>query len=86
MDKIQLKKNKLDLEYHGEAQKMNAFLILLTTGLIGFIASFIWLVNTKMFYTGVFLTFLILFIGLILYKKTSKRMKEILTEIEKLND
>lgn len=41
MDKSELKKNRLDLEYHGEAQKANAFLILLTTGILAFIGTFI---------------------------------------------
>ena len=81
---LQLKKNRLDLEYHGEAQKINAFLILLTTGVLGFLASFIWLANTRVFYIGAIITFLILLTGFLLYLKTAKRMKTILIEIENL--
>ena len=41
MNKQYLIKNKLDLEYHTESQKFNSVLILLSTGLIGFIGNFI---------------------------------------------
>lgn len=79
MDKQQLIKNKLDLEYHGEAQKANAFLILLTTGILGFVSSFIWLKENKL--VGITITSIILFFGLVFYIKSTKRMKKILEEI-----
>lgn len=82
MDKQQLIKNRLDLEYHGEAQKTNAYLILLTTGILGFLGTFIWLKENKVF--GFVVTILILVIGGFLYKRSNDRMKEILEEIEKI--
>lgn len=84
MNKAQLKKNKLDLEYHGEAQKANAFLILLTTGILAFIGTFIWLKDNELFYYGIFIIITVLIIGGLLYWKSSKRMKEILNEIENI--
>ena len=86
MDKKQFKKNRLDLEYHGEAQKVNAFLILLTTGILGFFGTFIWLREKGVFYYGILITIFIFVFGLSFYRKSSKRMKEILDEVEKLGD
>ncbi len=82
MDKQQLRKNRLDLEYHGEAQKANAFLILVTTGILAFIGTFLWLTENKLFYVGIAITFIVSFMGGKLYRKSSKRMGEILNEIE----
>ena len=84
MEKAQLKKNRLDLEYHGEVQKANAFLILLTTGVLGFLGTFIWLNNTLFFLYGTGATMVLFSIGFVFYKKRLKRMKEILDEIEQL--
>ena len=39
----QLKKNKLDLEYHKHSQLLNGTFIFATTGFIAFLGSFIWL-------------------------------------------
>ena len=79
----QLKKNKLDLEYHSETQKANALLILLTTGILAFFGTFVWLKNNQ-FYYGLSITLAVSIIGFKFYKKSSKRMKEILDEIEKV--
>ena len=84
MDKQELKKNKLDLEYHSESQKMNVILILLTTGLLSFLASFIWLLNKSYFIYGALLTVFISLISYIFYLRTTKRMNLILFRIENL--
>ena len=82
MDKKQLKKNKLDLEYHGESQKRNALLILLTTGSLAFIGSFIWLRETTTFILGLVIILVISLISSWYYYKSTKRMEIILEEIE----
>ena len=84
MDKQELKKNKLDLEYSSESQKMNSILVLLTTGVLGFVGSFIWLLNKNYFVYGIVLTFSILVVSYIFYKKVCKRMNSILIQIENL--
>ncbi|MFH1073422.1 MAG: hypothetical protein V1743_08395 [Nanoarchaeota archaeon] len=84
MDKAQLRKNRLDLEYHGESQKANAYLILLTTGLLTFIGTFIWLTSSVPFYFGISIALIVSFIGVMLYKSTHDRMETILEEIEKI--
>lgn len=85
MDKKQLKKNRLDLEYHGESQKANAFLILLTTGILGFFGTFIWLMDNELIYYGIATTLVIMISGLLFYRKSSNRMREILDEIEEIH-
>lgn len=84
MEKQQLRKNRLDLEFHGEAQKTNAYLILLTTGILGFAGTFIWLKDAKFFYLGIVMMLLVSGLGVSFYQKSSQRMKEILDEIEQL--
>ncbi len=78
------RKNRLDLEYHGEAQKRNALLILLTTGILGFIGTFIWLKEKNFLYIGVLFTLAVIVLGFMNYRKTTRRMKSILREIENL--
>ena len=84
MDKLTLRKNRLDLEYHGESQKVNAILILLTTGILAFIGNFIFLRDNQLFYFGAFFTSIIFIISLITYKKKIRRMNNILNEVENL--
>ncbi len=84
MNKKQLQKNVLDLEYHGEAQKINAYLILLTTGVVGFLGTFIWLRDEEMFYAGIIVTILLFVIGILLYRRSAQRMQEILREVQNL--
>ena len=84
MDQQELKKNKLDLEYNSESQKMNAILILLTTGLLSFLASFIWLLNKDYFIYGMLVTMFVLFISYLFYIRTVNKMKSILSQIENL--
>lgn len=82
MDKLNYKKNRLDLEYHGETQKVNAFLILLTTGVLSFIGNFIWVKDGRIY--GFFITTIVIIIGSFFYFRSHKRMKIILYEIENL--
>ncbi len=84
MDKKQLRKNRLDLEYHGQAQQANAFLILLTTGVLGFLGTFIWLHETDLLYWGIIITIIFSGIGIYFYVRNHHRMKEILNEIERI--
>ena len=81
--KKQLRKNRLDLEYHGEAQKLNAYLILLTTGIFGFLGSVLLMPKDRMFF-GIAVTFLIAMVGAIFYYKSSMKMQQILEDVEKL--
>ena len=83
-DKQQLRKNKLDLEYHGESQKANAYLILITTGVLAFIGTFIWITEDPFFYLGFFITVFISLLGFWFYRRSIKRMKYILREIENI--
>ncbi len=84
MEKQQLHKNRLDLEFHAETQKTNAYLILLTTGILGFAGTFIWLKDEKFFYFGIVVMLLVFGLGISLYQKSSQRMKQILDEIEQM--
>lgn len=82
MDKQELKKNKLDLEYHSENQKANAFLAFITSGILSFISTFIWFKDY--FLIGFAIASIIMVVGILFYKKTLKRMKGILNKIENL--
>ena len=83
MNKRELKKNRFDLEFNFESQKANAVLILLTTGILGFVGNFIFIEGTS-FILGIgVLSFIIIF-GIYLYYKISKKMRNILNEIENL--
>ena len=84
MNKIELRKNKLDLEYHSESQRANIFLSLLSIGLLAFIGNFVFLKDSKLFNFGLFITLSIFLYALITYNKKSKRLKEILQEIGEL--
>lgn len=84
MNKRELKKERLDLEYHGETQSANAFLILLTTGILGFMGTFMWRMEHKLFLYGVAITLTVSLIGSFLYRRSVKRMKDILDEIENI--
>ena len=84
MEKAQLRKNRLDLEFHGESQKTNAYLILLTTGVLGFVGTFIWLKDQQLFYIGILVTLFLLATGFLFYRRSTQRMRKILDEIEQL--
>lgn len=84
MDKSQLYKNCLDLEFHGESQKANAFLILLTTGILGFLGTFLWLKEKQLFLIGILIASIVVALGILFYTKSSRRMKEIIGEIKEI--
>lgn len=83
MDRQELKKNRLDLEFHSESQKANAVLILLTTGVLGFIGNFVFLKGTS-FILGIYVISFISSFGAYFYYRISRRMKTILNKIESL--
>ena len=82
MDKIELKKNSLDLKYQFQIQKINASLTMMTIGVLAFIGSFIWYLNRLMF--GIAIALIIILISLIFYNNTKKEIKRITDEIENL--
>lgn len=85
IDKKEIKKNKLDLEYHKNTQILNAVLIFLTTGLLGFIGSFVFLLEEKnKLFLGISLSVFILIVGYVIYRKTNKKLEEILEEVERI--
>ena len=84
MNKLNLKKNRLDLEYRWELQNANIFLSLLTIGLVAFLSSFIFLKDKDFFNFGLITAFIIFISSLIMYKEKSKRLSKILNEIEEL--
>ena len=83
MEKVELYKNVLDLKYNSELQKANAFLALLTTGVLGLIGNFI-LLKGIYFIVGVMIALFIVSLGLLAYFRVSKRMEKILSEIKSL--
>ena len=83
MDK-RTKKNKLDLEYHKYTQVLNAVFIFLTTGILGFIGSFIFLEEKNKLLLGISISVFILIVGIGIYKIVNKKLTEILKEVEKI--
>ncbi|MBS3175581.1 hypothetical protein J4440_06895 [Candidatus Woesearchaeota archaeon] len=63
MNRLELKKNTLDLQYTAELQKANALLVLLTIGILGFIGTFIWLKNDLLI-IGIIIALVITSIGI----------------------
>ena len=82
INKKSLKKNKLDLEYHKYTQLLNGTFIFATTGLLGFIASFIW-TPTKLV-VGLIISLIILILSYYSYIKVNKKLNLIIQEIENL--
>ena len=82
MEKIDLKKNKLDKEYDFESKKAMGWFTLGTITLVGFVATM--LIYKQYIYAGVF-GFLILIFANTLFRKRQKRVREILKEIENLS-
>ena len=81
---IQIKKNKWDLEYNKNTQILNAVFIFLTTGILGFIGSFIFLEDKNKLTTGLVISAIIILIGYAFYKKINKKLDSIIKEIEDL--
>jgi len=82
MDKVDFKKNILDLRYQEQLQQLNAVLIFISVGVLGFVGSFIW--QPDYLALGFVLSVIIVSIGYLLYQKTKNRMNEIISEIEKI--
>ena len=78
------KKNRLDLEYHSESQQANVFLVLLTTGILAFVGTFLWSLKMIVLYYGAGILAAVSMFGLFFYRKSTKRMKEILKEIDSM--
>lgn len=85
MDKRQLEKNKLDLEYHKYTQILNAILIFATTGLLGFIGSFIFLVEeVGRLFIGLSISIIVLVFSYGLYRKIDKKLQDISKKMDKI--
>jgi len=84
MNKQDIKKNKLDLEYQKNIQLLNAIFIFLTTGLAGFVGSFIFLEDRTKLLVGTSISALILISGYFVYQRVNKRLEDILNQIGKL--
>jgi len=84
MDKKHIKKNKLDLEYNKHLQILNAVFIFLTTGILGFVGSFIFLEEKDKLFLGISISIFILILGYEFYKKINKKLESILSEISNL--
>ncbi|MBS3154908.1 hypothetical protein J4404_00225 [Candidatus Woesearchaeota archaeon] len=82
MDKKDIKKNILDLEYKKYLQMLNISLILGTTGLIPFLISFVWYKDRVIF--GLSITAAIMALAYIWYKITEEKLEEISKKIEEL--
>lgn len=83
MNKKQLEKNKLDLEYHKYTQLLNGIFIFGTTGLLGFIGSFVW-GNKSNLLIGIIISTSIIIVAYFLYKNVNNRLEEISKEIQNL--
>jgi len=82
MDKKELEKNILDLEYKKQLQLLNTSLISGTTGLIPLLISFVWYPDRILI--GLSLTFFMGSLSYIWYKNTTENLKEISEKIRKL--
>jgi len=81
MDKGQLRKNKLDLEYNKYIQMLNGIFIFATTGLLGFIGSFIWTDNSKKLLIGTSASALVVIASLLFYKKINYKLENISEQV-----
>lgn len=85
MDKKQIKKNILDLEYQKLIQILNSVLIITVTGLFGFLGSYTFLLEDKNKFTfGLIISTLVLIIisGVVL--KINQKLNSIINQINKL--
>ena len=80
----QIKKNKLDLEHNKYTQILNAVFIFLTTGILSFAGSFIFLEDKNKLAIGVSISVLLLIVGYAIYKKINSKLNKIIKEIENL--
>ena len=80
MNKKEVRKNLLDLRYKKHLQIQNVTLLLGTISVIPLIISFIW--YKERLILGFILTLIIGFISYIWYKKSDKRLNNILNRIK----
>lgn len=82
LTKKEIDKNKIDLLYQESLQKLNAFYIGATTGVLGFAGTFVWFPE-KLFFGGA-ISFLVfgMFIYFIIVHR--KEMKQILLQMDSL--
>lgn len=81
MEKQELKKNRLDMEYKFEAQKANIYLTLGTITSLGFVGI---MVAQKMLVFGMTLSSSVIFYAYLMYRQSKSRMDYILSQIEGL--
>jgi len=74
------RKNVLDLRYQEQLQKLNAVLVFISVGILGFVGSFVW--QYESLAAGVLISIIVMSLGFILYRRTKHRMDGILSEIE----
>ena len=80
----EIEKNKLDLRYQAQLQSFNAYLIAITTGVIGFAGTFIWFPDRKTVLIGSTLSFFAILGFFFLIQKTRKQMNSIMNELDSL--
>jgi hypothetical protein len=74
------RKNILDLRYQEQLQKLNAILVFISVGILGFVGSFVW--QYESLAAGLLISIIVMVLGFILYRRTKDRMEGILSEIE----
>jgi len=82
MQKIEIEKNRLDLAYHHQLQILNAVLILGTTGILSFIATYIW--KPELIVRGIELTGVVLVFCTLSYRRIESRLQKISEELQRL--
>ncbi|RLE43604.1 hypothetical protein DRJ19_02335 [Candidatus Woesearchaeota archaeon] len=82
LDKKQLTKNRIDLEYTFESKKAILYITFVTITLMGVFTG-LWINGQKVL--ALVLTAIIFVLSLILYKKTKNKMDELLRKLEDLN-
>ncbi len=85
MDKIQIKKNKLDLEYQKLTQILGSVLTISITGIFGIYGSFT-LLNQNQLKIGLSISAIILVISIGVIKKINKKLEIILDDLDKLKN
>ncbi len=76
------RKNVLDLRYQEQLQKLNAILIFISVGILGFVGTFVW--QYESLAVGLLISIAIMGAGFILYRRTKDMMDTILLEIENI--
>ena len=85
MNKKEIEKNKLDLEYQKLIQVLNSILIVIVTGILGFLGSFTFLLEDRSKLTiGLIISTLILIVVYGIIRKINIRLELIIEKIDKL--